>query len=72
MLKNAYASIAPEGWIAADAYRFKATRHVRRSLDKELLRSRLSTCQGIEPEALISACETEGQPFTRLVVNEIK
>lgn len=74
-LKDAYALSGMTGdWINAGAHRFKVSPQAgRRTLNRDMLRLELLDALGDEHavEKLLSWCEVEGKPFTRLTVSPI-
>ena len=74
-LKDAYALTGMTGdWINAGTHRFKVSQHPgRRTLDREALRLELLDALGDEhaAEKLLSWCEVEGNPYSRLTITPI-
>ena len=74
-LKDAYALSGMTGdWINAGSHRFRVSQHPgRRTLNRDALRLELLDVLGDEhaAEKLISWCEVEGRPFSRLTINPI-
>lgn len=74
-LKDAYALSGMTGdWINAGSHRFKVSQHPgRRTLDREALRLELLDVLGDEhaAEKLLSWCEVEGNPYSRLTITPI-
>ena len=74
-LKDAYTLSGVAGdWINTGSHRFKVSQHPgRRTLNRNALRLELLDALGDEhaAEKLISWCEIEGKPFSRLTINPI-
>ena len=77
-LKDAYALTSMAGdWINTGSHRFKASQHPgRRTLNRTALYAELEEVfhfEGldIDVEALLTRCEKEGQPFSRLTINSV-
>jgi hypothetical protein len=70
-LKDAYQCSVKNDWVTTGSYRFKVTRQVRRTLDKQLLQQRLTDSIECNADSFLSECESVSQPFSRLHISKI-
>jgi hypothetical protein len=70
-LKNAYHCSVKKDWITTGSYRFKVTRQVKRTLDKQFLQKRIAENIKCDADALITECEAVSKPFDRLHISKI-